>query len=226
MYSAFTCQSCEAHITMSVRILIATDAWLPQTNGVVSTLRQTVAQLSRTRSCGAVADARTDFNTLACPGYAEIRLALGVQSALREQFEEFRPEAVHIATEGPIGLAVRAHCVAHRYRFTTSYHTQFPAVPAQATAGAAAIFLFDAALVPCVRRALHGQHAFDAQRTGGQGISQPGALAARRGFATVPAQGQELPARCRDPLLSTWADWRWKRTSTRSWACNGRAASW
>lgn len=60
------------------------------------------------------------------PGYPEIQLALGVQSALCEQFEEFRPEAVHIATEGPIGLAVRAYCVARRYRFTTSYHTQFP----------------------------------------------------------------------------------------------------
>lgn len=108
-----------------MRILIATDAWLPQTNGVVSTLRQTVAQLSRLGH--AVQMLTPDgFNTLACPGYAEIRLALGVQSAVGARFEEFRPEAVHIATEGPIGLAVRAHCVANNYRFTTSYHTRFP----------------------------------------------------------------------------------------------------
>lgn len=108
-----------------MRILIATDAWLPQTNGVVSTLRQTVAQLTRS---GHVVELLTPqgFKTIPCPGYAEIQLALGVQTAVRASFEEFRPEAVHVATEGPIGLAVRAHCVALRYRFTTSYHTRFP----------------------------------------------------------------------------------------------------
>lgn len=108
-----------------VRILIATDAWLPQTNGVVSTLRQTVAQLGRR---GHVVELLTpqQFQTVACPGYAEIRLALGVQAGVRGQFERFAPEAVHVATEGPIGFAVRAHCRAQGLRFTTSYHTQFP----------------------------------------------------------------------------------------------------
>jgi glycosyltransferase involved in cell wall biosynthesis len=108
-----------------VRILIATDAWLPQTNGVVSTLRHTQAQLSRNGH-----DVRMltpeGFTTVPCPGYGEIRLALGVQSVVRRQFREFQPEAVHVATEGPIGFAVRAHCAANRLRFTTSYHTQFP----------------------------------------------------------------------------------------------------
>jgi glycosyltransferase involved in cell wall biosynthesis len=108
-----------------VRILIATDAWLPQTNGVVSTLRQTVTQLSRN---GHIVKMLTPqgFRTIPCPGYAEIQLALGVQSEVSAQFEEFRPEAVHVATEGPIGFAVRTHCVTQRLRFTTSYHTQFP----------------------------------------------------------------------------------------------------
>jgi glycosyltransferase involved in cell wall biosynthesis len=106
-------------------MLIVTDAWLPQTNGVVSTLRQTVAQLSRN---GHVVQLLTPqgFRTVPCPGYPEIQLAMGVQAVVRAQLEEFRPEAVHIATEGPLGLAVRAHCVAHRLQFTTSYHTQFP----------------------------------------------------------------------------------------------------
>lgn len=66
------------------------------------------------------------FKTMACPGYAEIQLALGVQREVSKRFNEVRPEAVHIATEGPIGFAVRAYCVSRRYSFTTSYHTQFP----------------------------------------------------------------------------------------------------
>lgn len=108
-----------------MRILIATDAWLPQTNGVVSTLRQTVGQLTR-RGHQVFMLTPEGFNTIACPGYAEIRLALGVQKAVGRKFAECSPEAVHVATEGPIGLAVRAYCVSHRHRFTTSYHTQFP----------------------------------------------------------------------------------------------------
>jgi glycosyltransferase involved in cell wall biosynthesis len=108
-----------------MRIMIATDAWLPQTNGVVSTLKQTVTQLT---ARGHTVEMLTPqgFTTVACPGYAEIRLALRVQAGVREQFERFRPEAVHIATEGPIGFAVRAFCKSKRLRFTTSYHTQFP----------------------------------------------------------------------------------------------------
>src|SRR5262245_49291927 len=108
-----------------MRVLIATDAWRPQTNGVVSTLEHTVRQL-QLRGHEVRMLTPEGFNTIACPGYAEIRLALGVQRALRKRFSEFRPEAVHVATEGPIGLAVRAYCVVRHYRFTTSYHTQFP----------------------------------------------------------------------------------------------------
>jgi glycosyltransferase involved in cell wall biosynthesis len=108
-----------------VRILIATDAWSPQTNGVVSTLRQTIGQLQR---AGHEVETITPsgFRTIACPGYQEIRLALGVRAGVRECFGRFRPEAVHIATEGPIGYAVRAYCRRRGLRFTTSYHTQFP----------------------------------------------------------------------------------------------------
>jgi glycosyltransferase involved in cell wall biosynthesis len=117
--------SLQLPITTGVRILIATDAWLPQTNGVVSTLGQTVTQLTR-RGHEVQLFTPEGFNTIACPGYAEIRLALGVQRAVGKRFASFVPDAVHVATEGPIGLAVRAYCVTHRYRFTTSYHTQFP----------------------------------------------------------------------------------------------------
>lgn len=108
-----------------MRILIATDAWTPQTNGVVSTLRQTITHLTR---LGHVVETLTPerFVTTACPGYSEIRLSLGAKAGVLEQFDRFRPEAVHVATEGPIGFAVRAFCNRHALRFTTSYHTQFP----------------------------------------------------------------------------------------------------
>jgi len=108
-----------------VRILIATDAWLPQTNGVVSTLRHTVSHLQRR---GHMVEMLTPqrFTTVACPGYGEIRLAFGVQRGVAETIGSFRPEAVHVATEGPIGFAVRAFCRREALRFTTSYHTQFP----------------------------------------------------------------------------------------------------
>lgn len=66
------------------------------------------------------------FATVACPGYGEIRLAVGLQRGVRDVFEDFRPEAVHVATEGPIGFAVRGFCRRRELRFTTSYHTQFP----------------------------------------------------------------------------------------------------
>ncbi len=108
-----------------MRILIATDAWLPQTNGVVSTLKQTSSLLT---ARGHTVQMLTPlgFSTIALPGYGEIRLAMGVQAGVRAQFESFRPEAVHVATEGPIGFAVRAQCRAQGLHFTTSYHTQFP----------------------------------------------------------------------------------------------------
>ncbi len=122
---AVTPPSRDEYKLLIVRILIATDAWAPQTNGVVSTLKQTVSQLS---GRGHVVQMLTPqgFTSIPCPGYGEIRLAMRVQPGVREQFEVFRPEAVHVATEGPIGLAVRAYCRARSLRFTTSYHTQFP----------------------------------------------------------------------------------------------------
>jgi glycosyltransferase involved in cell wall biosynthesis len=112
-------------ITPAVKLLIATDAWRPQTNGVVSTLEQTVSHL-RLKGHEVRLLTPAGFDTLALPGYGEIRLALGVQKRLANFLEEARPEAIHIATEGPIGLSMRAWCLRHRYRFTTSYHTQFP----------------------------------------------------------------------------------------------------
>ena len=109
----------------SMRIMIVTDAWFPQTNGVVNTLAQTAAWLSRFGHEVRFAVPR-DFDTIPCPSYPEIRVAVRPLPALARTVDAFRPQALHIATEGPLGFAARRYCRARGLRFTTSYHTQFP----------------------------------------------------------------------------------------------------
>jgi glycosyltransferase involved in cell wall biosynthesis len=109
----------------SVKILIATDAWLPQTNGVVNTLRHTAAALEAQQHVVALITP-AQFRTIPCPSYPEIRLSLFPGSAVQERIERFDPDAIHIATEGPIGVATRRLCLARGMPFTSSYHTQFP----------------------------------------------------------------------------------------------------
>jgi glycosyltransferase involved in cell wall biosynthesis len=108
-----------------MRILIVTDAWFPQTNGVVNTLSQTATWLGRFGHEVQLVVPR-DFRTMACPSYPEIRVAIRPMPGLRRRMEDFAPQAVHIATEGPLGFAARRYCLRHGLRFTTSYHTQFP----------------------------------------------------------------------------------------------------
>jgi glycosyltransferase involved in cell wall biosynthesis len=105
--------------------MIVTDAWLPQTNGVVSTLSQTAACLRRFGHDVRVLTPR-DFKSVACPTYPEIRLSLLPYAGVSRSIASFAPHALHIATEGPLGLAARRHCMRRGLRFTTSYHTQFP----------------------------------------------------------------------------------------------------
>jgi glycosyltransferase involved in cell wall biosynthesis len=105
--------------------MIVTDAWLPQTNGVVTTLSLTARSLGRLGHEVSMVTPN-DFRSIPCPTYPEIRLSLWPAAGLKRRFAEFDPQAVHIATEGPLGLAARRYCVRHRLHFTTSYHTQFP----------------------------------------------------------------------------------------------------
>ena len=106
-------------------VLIATDAWSPQINGVVRTLE-------KVRDLAPKFGARTrfltpaDFRTLPLPGYPEIRLALAGSRALERIMRDVGPDVVHVATEGPIGLAARAACLRQGIPLTTSYHTRFP----------------------------------------------------------------------------------------------------
>ena len=108
-----------------MRILLATDAWEPQVNGVVRTLTRTVAEC---RAMGHEVEVISpdQFKTLPMPTYPEIKLAINAYEPIQERFKAFEPEAIHIATEGPIGLAARRICVEWKLPFTTSYHTRFP----------------------------------------------------------------------------------------------------
>ncbi|MFN4328350.1 MAG: glycosyltransferase family 4 protein [Limnobacter sp.] len=108
-----------------MRILIATDAWHPQVNGVVQTLTQLCHQLQTLGHEVKVIHPGM-FKTVPCPTYPEIRLALWPWGVVSKTLKDFAPDAVHIVTEGPIGLAMRLIAHARRLPFTTAYHTQFP----------------------------------------------------------------------------------------------------
>jgi glycosyltransferase involved in cell wall biosynthesis len=108
-----------------MRVLIATDAWHPQVNGVVRTLTS-LAKAAR------ALDVEIDFLTpdgfpsLPLPTYPGLRIALPSRGEIARRIEKAAPEALHIATEGPIGWAARAYCRRRKLAFTTSYTTRFP----------------------------------------------------------------------------------------------------
>lgn len=107
------------------RILIATDAWHPQVNGVVRTLDTTSRVL---RESGQVVEVvePSGFTTVPAPFYPEIAVSLPRPGQVYDRVRRFRPDHVHISTEGPLGLAVRKFCRNESWKFSTSYHTRFP----------------------------------------------------------------------------------------------------
>ena len=108
-----------------MRILIATDAWHPQVNGVVRTL----TSLARSApALGANIEFLTPegFPSVALPTYPGLRVALPNRRKIADRIEEVAPDAIHVATEGPIGWSARAYCRRHNLAFTTSYTTRFP----------------------------------------------------------------------------------------------------
>ncbi len=108
-----------------MRIVIATDAWSPQVNGVVTTLGHTRDQLEA-KGHEVYMLTPEGRRTVPMPTYPEIRLSLFAGGGIRRELDKFQPDCVHIATEGPIGLSVRNYCVRRGLPFTTAYHTQFP----------------------------------------------------------------------------------------------------
>jgi glycosyltransferase involved in cell wall biosynthesis len=108
-----------------MRILVVTDAWLPQVNGVVRTLDTLRTELERAGH-EVVMITPDRFRTVPCPTYPEIRLALRPGRRLAAMIEAAQPCAIHVATEGPLGWAARRWCRRRRLPFTTAYHTKFP----------------------------------------------------------------------------------------------------
>jgi glycosyltransferase involved in cell wall biosynthesis len=108
-----------------MRVLLVTDAWYPQINGVVRTL-DAITTILRHQGHPVHLLTPQGFLTLPCPTYPEIRLSLFPGRKVGEVLDEYGAEAIHIATEGPLGMAARRICVARGLRFTTSFHTRFP----------------------------------------------------------------------------------------------------
>ncbi|TVQ56911.1 MAG: glycosyltransferase family 1 protein [Phycisphaerales bacterium] len=108
-----------------MKIALLTDAWLPQVNGVVRTLGQVRHEVEKLGHDMLVVHPDL-FNTFPCPRYAEIRLSVLPGRVIADLLDQEQPDAIHIATEGPIGLAGRKYCVKRNLPFTTSYHTKFP----------------------------------------------------------------------------------------------------
>ncbi|MBZ6377190.1 alpha-mannosyltransferase [Pacificimonas flava] len=108
-----------------MRITIVTDAWIPQVNGVVRTLQTVKSELE---AMGDTVDVISPdlFPSFPCPSYPEIRLSIAWSGQLGRRFRRFVPDAIHIATEGPLGMAARRWCTRKTLPFTTAYHTQFP----------------------------------------------------------------------------------------------------
>jgi len=108
-----------------MRIAIVTDAWSPQVNGVVRTLQAVRAELERQGHQVLIVSPDL-FYSVPCPTYPEIRLAFASTGAVGKMLSDFAPQAIHLATEGPVCLAARRWCLGHEFPFTTAYHTQFP----------------------------------------------------------------------------------------------------
>lgn len=108
-----------------MRILVATDAWHPQVNGVVRTLTM-MAEAAKAFGVEVSFLTPQYFRTFALPSYRDLRLALPYQAKIARLIAEARPDNIHVATEGPIGLSVRRYCRKRGVPFTTSFHTRFP----------------------------------------------------------------------------------------------------
>jgi len=112
--------------TKAMKILIITDAWHPQVNGVVRTYEYMCAELEKMGHDIKIIGP-TDFAlNMPMPGYSEIRMVLFASHKLKRLIEQYGPDHIHIATEGPLGWAARKYCVRNNKLFSTSYHTHFP----------------------------------------------------------------------------------------------------
>jgi len=110
-----------------MKIALVTDAWTPQVNGVVTTLVELVRELRGAGHQVQVIEPG-QFRTRPCPGYAGIDLAIAPARQVQEKLDAFVPDAIHLATEGPLGWAARRYCLRRKLAFTTAFHTKFPEI--------------------------------------------------------------------------------------------------
>ena len=110
-----------------MKIALVTDAWQPQVNGVVTTLVELVRELTGAGHALEVIQPG-QFETRPCPGYAGIDLARSPRRGVTDRLDRFAPDAIHIATEGPLGWAARSYCLRNGLAFTTAFHTKFPEI--------------------------------------------------------------------------------------------------
>lgn len=110
-----------------MKIALVTDAWQPQVNGVVTTLLELVREMQQ-RGHEVLVIHPGLFQTRPCPGYAGIDLAVRPQRRLGQLLHHFWPDAIHLATEGPLGWAARRYCLRKGLTFTTAFHTRFPEI--------------------------------------------------------------------------------------------------
>lgn len=109
-----------------MRIMIVTDAWEPQVNGVVRTMQRVIEELEAEGHVFEILHPEVGFTTVPLPTYPEIKLALFARGKVEKRFHDFEPDAVHIVTEGTLGMAGRGMCLHIKHPFSTAYHTRFP----------------------------------------------------------------------------------------------------
>ena len=109
---------------MPLKIAFITDAWYPQINGVVTTVENTCKTI-RGQGKDVLLITPDQFKTIPCPTYPSIKLSIFCYPKVKQLLDDFAPNHIHIATEGPLGLAARKYCLKHKQAFTTSFHTLF-----------------------------------------------------------------------------------------------------
>ena len=108
-----------------MKVMIVTDAWWPQVNGVVNTIVATQHELENMGHSVEILSP-LEFRTLPCPTYPDIRLSILPGKAVAKRIRDYAPDALHLATEGPLGIAARRFAIRHGLPYNTAYHTRFP----------------------------------------------------------------------------------------------------
>ena len=110
-----------------MKLVLITDAWQPQVNGVVTTLVELVREMEKLGHDVEIIHPGL-FNTRPCPGYSGIDLAINPKKKIAVLLKDIQADVIHIATEGPLGWAARGYCLKHKLAFTTAFHTKFPEI--------------------------------------------------------------------------------------------------